>query len=451
MSSKFDVDVTDPRTDGPRFNTFVTYNLQSTWNTAGVRRRYSDFEWLREVLKYRFHGLAIPMLPEKKLIGNKGAEFVEERMRGLCSFMINLVQNPYLRNDHTVKLFMTVEDTGAGEWEQSKKAVGGGEGAHPSANPGLNRWFGVLRQLSLPSEADTACASLLGHISEIETSIGAFLATVAKYSTLAAEMATVVTDMHRTIGVVETTSTDTLASLPSFLVETREQAGAFSSIAAKLGSAMGSLEDVVKFNTNEINVFLVDPLAKELTRIGALKELLSTREAAAKDHQAAFVRQDKIETEKQGWIAKGKPDKAEKLEPQLAAAQQAVKACRERMDDVTKGLIHVEARRLGTVRNEKFTKILGQYAALCMASLTKNYQSWVTFLSQMGLEENDMVAAARDTLSTSSADDSTPVYFVVTPSAASMAAPVAGAFGGLSAGAGAGHGPLSAAAQEVDL
>ena len=40
-----------------------------------------------------------------------------------------------------------------------------------------------------------------------------------------------------------------------------------------------------------------------------------------------------------------------------------------------------------------------------MASLTKNYQSWVTFLSQMGLEENDMVAAARDTLSTSSADD----------------------------------------------
>jgi hypothetical protein len=58
MSSKFDVDVTDPRTDGPRFNTFVTYNLQSTWNTAGVRRRYSDFEWLREVLKYRFHGEA---------------------------------------------------------------------------------------------------------------------------------------------------------------------------------------------------------------------------------------------------------------------------------------------------------------------------------------------------------------------------------------------------------
>jgi hypothetical protein len=40
------------------------------------------------------------------------------------------------------------------------------------------------------------------------------------------------------------------------------------------------------------------------------------------------------------------------------------------------------------VRNAKFSHILGQYAALSMASLTKNYQSWVTFLSQMSLEEN---------------------------------------------------------------
>ncbi len=76
------------------------------------------------------------------------------------------------------------------------QAVSAGDGAHPSANPGLNRWFGVLRQLSLPADSDGACAVLLGHISEIETSIAAFLGTVTKYSALAAEMATVVTDMH---------------------------------------------------------------------------------------------------------------------------------------------------------------------------------------------------------------------------------------------------------------
>ncbi len=56
LAAKFVVDVTEPRTEGPRFTTFVTYNLLSTMCTTGVRRRYSDFEWLREVLKYRFHG-----------------------------------------------------------------------------------------------------------------------------------------------------------------------------------------------------------------------------------------------------------------------------------------------------------------------------------------------------------------------------------------------------------
>jgi hypothetical protein len=40
-------------------------------------------------------------------------------------------------------------------------------------------------------------------------------------------------------------------------------------VSGKLGTALGSLEDVVKFNTNEINVFLVDPLCKELTRVRA--------------------------------------------------------------------------------------------------------------------------------------------------------------------------------------
>lgn len=42
-------------------------------------------------------------------------------MKGLASFMRNVLANPYLRNDHTLRMFLTVEDSGAGEWEQAKK------------------------------------------------------------------------------------------------------------------------------------------------------------------------------------------------------------------------------------------------------------------------------------------------------------------------------------------
>lgn len=57
LDSEFLVDLVDTRTEGPRFKTFVTYNLVSTMCPTGVRRRYSDFEWLRELLKLRFHGV----------------------------------------------------------------------------------------------------------------------------------------------------------------------------------------------------------------------------------------------------------------------------------------------------------------------------------------------------------------------------------------------------------
>lgn len=56
LDSEFLVDLVDARTEGPRFKTFVTYSLVSTLCPGGVRRRFSDFEWLRDLLKFRFHG-----------------------------------------------------------------------------------------------------------------------------------------------------------------------------------------------------------------------------------------------------------------------------------------------------------------------------------------------------------------------------------------------------------
>lgn len=93
----------------------------------GVRRRYSDFEWLRNVLLARYHGapsfdpvamspqtshllsslllppllflltagIALPQLPEKRIM-NQGKEFIEGRRRDLQTFMNELTNNPYM-------------------------------------------------------------------------------------------------------------------------------------------------------------------------------------------------------------------------------------------------------------------------------------------------------------------------------------------------------------------
>jgi hypothetical protein len=55
-----------------------------------------------------------------------------------------------------------------------------------------------------------------------------------------------------------------------------------------------------------------------LSQISAMKELLLTREAASKDYQSAWAKQEKLDAEKSQWHSKGRNDKAEKLEPQIA-------------------------------------------------------------------------------------------------------------------------------------
>ncbi|GAB5353342.1 hypothetical protein AAMO2058_000028700 [Amorphochlora amoebiformis] len=57
----------------------------------GVRRRYSDFIWLRKTLSRCFPAILFPLLPPKKTFGNLGSEFVEDRRARLEEFMSRIV------------------------------------------------------------------------------------------------------------------------------------------------------------------------------------------------------------------------------------------------------------------------------------------------------------------------------------------------------------------------
>ena len=68
---------------------YTTYLLQSQpLCPEGVRRRYSDWDWLRELLVARYHGIAVPLLPEKRVVGNQNKNFIEERMQGLENWCV---------------------------------------------------------------------------------------------------------------------------------------------------------------------------------------------------------------------------------------------------------------------------------------------------------------------------------------------------------------------------
>ena len=61
---------------------YVNYEVETAAMQWIVRRRYSDFEWLRIVLAKFNPGQVVPPLPNKK-IGNRRFEedFLEKRMK----------------------------------------------------------------------------------------------------------------------------------------------------------------------------------------------------------------------------------------------------------------------------------------------------------------------------------------------------------------------------------
>lgn len=76
-----------------------------------VRRRYSDFEKLREMLLKYYPGITIPPLPSKKL-GKRRFEddYVSKRMNFLILFLQAIVDHPYLKASDIVFNFLNTKD-----------------------------------------------------------------------------------------------------------------------------------------------------------------------------------------------------------------------------------------------------------------------------------------------------------------------------------------------------
>jgi sorting nexin-3/12 len=81
---------------------------------SSVRRRYSDFEWLKKELE-RDSKIVVPPLPGKALkrqlpfMGGDGIfdeEFIEERKKGLEEFVNKISGHPLAQNERCLHMFL---------------------------------------------------------------------------------------------------------------------------------------------------------------------------------------------------------------------------------------------------------------------------------------------------------------------------------------------------------
>ncbi|XP_070781767.1 sorting nexin-3 isoform X3 [Enoplosus armatus] len=114
-SNFLEIDVSNPETIGVGRGRFTTYEVRL--KESSVRRRYSDFEWLRAELE-RESKVVVPPLPGKAFIrqlpfrGDDGIfddSFIEERRQGLEQFLNKVAGHPLAQNERCLHMFLQDE------------------------------------------------------------------------------------------------------------------------------------------------------------------------------------------------------------------------------------------------------------------------------------------------------------------------------------------------------
>ncbi|MGH0177934.1 UNVERIFIED_CONTAM: hypothetical protein FKN15_076351, partial [Acipenser sinensis] len=115
------VTVDDPKKHVSTMETYITYRVTTKTTRTEfdlpeyyVRRRYQDFDWLRNKLEDTQPTHIIPPLPEKFVV--KGVvdrfseEFVETRRKALDKFLKRIADHPVLSFNDNLNVFLSVKD-----------------------------------------------------------------------------------------------------------------------------------------------------------------------------------------------------------------------------------------------------------------------------------------------------------------------------------------------------
>lgn len=90
---------------------YVSYELFTENFNWTIKRRYSDFESLRNILVKLYPGILLPPLPNKK-VGSRRFEddFIEKRRNSLQKFMNLILANEVLKSCEIVYVFLYQQD-----------------------------------------------------------------------------------------------------------------------------------------------------------------------------------------------------------------------------------------------------------------------------------------------------------------------------------------------------
>ena len=121
LSNEVDIKLSFPqKIEGGLFTkSYVTYLMQTTPLDFKLRKRYSDFEWLRNILSLIYINCIIPPLCKKNYTDRFSEVLIAKRTRSIEKFMKGILSHPLIRNDEIFYNFISTESEA--EFEKKKK------------------------------------------------------------------------------------------------------------------------------------------------------------------------------------------------------------------------------------------------------------------------------------------------------------------------------------------
>ena len=89
---------------------YMSYTVQTNPGGYLVKKRYSDFEWLHNILSSRYINCIIPPLCKKNYNEQFNEDFISKRARALERFMNGIAIHPILRNSYIFYDFISIKD-----------------------------------------------------------------------------------------------------------------------------------------------------------------------------------------------------------------------------------------------------------------------------------------------------------------------------------------------------
>ena len=89
----------------------MTYLVTTEELNLNVRRRFNDFEWLRNILMTFFPQIIIPRYAKVKNAGDRfGDDFTKKRMRTLEKFLTYLIKDPLFKSSKILYEFLSIKE-----------------------------------------------------------------------------------------------------------------------------------------------------------------------------------------------------------------------------------------------------------------------------------------------------------------------------------------------------